>query len=74
MRKKAGLQKSDSISLFIRTDDELKEMLREWNLVIKEKVGASQFRVSELEPSRKHAFVSNEKAKGREFEINLEKV
>ncbi|MEK6837764.1 MAG: class I tRNA ligase family protein, partial [Nanoarchaeota archaeon] len=74
LRKKAGLQKSDSISLFIKTDEELKEMLKEWNLVIKEKVGASQFRISELEPSKKHAFTSSEKVKGREVEINLEKV
>ena len=49
-------------------------MLKVWNLVIKEKVGASQFRISELEPSKKHAFVSNEKVKGKEFEIHLEKV
>ena len=74
LRKKAGLQKSDNISLFIKTDEELKEMLKEWNLVIKEKVGASQFRISELEPSKKHAFVSNEKVKGKEFEIYLEKI
>ena len=74
LRKKAGLQKSDNISLFIKTDEELKEMLKVWNLVIKEKVGASQFRISELEPSKKHAFVSNEKVKGKEFEIHLEKV
>lgn len=73
LRKKAGLQKSDSISLFIRTDEELKEMLREWVLMIKEKVGASQIRVSELEPSKKHAFVSNEKVKGKEFEIGFDK-
>jgi len=74
LRKKAGLQKSDSISLFIKTDDELKEMLTEWSLTIKEKVGASQFRISELEPSKKHAFASKEKVKGKEFEIFLEKV
>ncbi|MBI2649875.1 class I tRNA ligase family protein [Candidatus Woesearchaeota archaeon] len=74
LRKKAGLQKSDNISLFIKTDDELREMLKDWSIVIKEKVGASQFRISELEPSRKHAFVSNEKVKGKEFEIHLEKV
>ena len=74
LRKKAGLQKSDSISLFIKTDDELKEMLKEWNLLIKEKVGASQFRISELEPSRKHAFTSKEKVKGKEFEIGFDKV
>ena len=73
MRKKAGLQKSDSISLFIKTDDELKEILKEWNLAIKEKVGAVQFRISELEPSKKHAFVSKEKVKGKEFEIGFDK-
>jgi len=74
LRKKAGLQRSDSISLFIKTDNELKEMLKEWNLVMKEKVGAYQFRISELEPSKKHAFASKEKVKGKEFEIYLEKV
>jgi len=74
LRKKAGLQKSDSISLFVRTDNELKDMLKGWNLVIKEKVGASQFRISEMEPSKKHAFVSNEKVKGKEFEIGFDKV
>jgi len=73
-RKKAGLQKSDNISLFIKTNEDLKEILKEWNLVIKEKVGASQFRISELEPSRKHAFISAEKVKGKEFEIHLEKI
>ena len=74
LRKKAGLQKSDSISLFLKTDEELKEMLKEWNLVIKEKVGASQFRISELEPSKKHAFVSNEEVKGKKFVVHLEKI
>ncbi len=74
LRKKAGLQKSDSISLFIKTDSELKEMLSEWNLAIKEKVGASQFRISDLEPSRKHEFVSMEKVKGKEFEIGFDKL
>lgn len=73
LRKKAGLQKSDSISLFIRTDEELSGMLKGWNLAIKEKVGASQFRISELEPSKKHAFASKEKVKGKEFEIFLER-
>ena len=73
LRKKAGLQKSDNISLFLKTDEELKEMLKEWAVVIKEKVGASQFRISEMEPSKTHEFVSKEKVKGKEFEIGLEK-
>ena len=74
LRKKAGLQKSDTISLFIKTDEELKEMLNEWTLAIKEKVGASQFRISEMEPSKKHAHSSKENVKGKEFGIYLEKV
>lgn len=74
LRKKAGLQKSDSISLFIKTDEDLKGMLKVWTLMIKEKVGASQIRISELEPSKKHSFVSSEKVKGKEFEIGLDKV
>ncbi len=73
LRKKIGLQKPDSISLFIKTDDELKEMLKDWNLMIKEKVGASQLRISELEPSKKHAFVSKEKVKHKEFEIYFDR-
>ena len=73
LRKKAGLQKSDNISLFLKTDEELKEMLKEWNLVIKEKVGASQFRISEMEPSKKHSFISSEKVKGKEFELHFDK-
>jgi len=74
LRKKAGLKKSDNISLFIKMDEELKEMLKAWNIVIKEKVGASQFKISELEPSRKHTFISMEKVKGKEFEIGFDKV
>jgi len=73
LRKKAGLQKSDNISLFIKTDEELLSMLKPWNLVIKEKVGASQFKISELEPSRKHSTISAEKVKGKEFEIHFDR-
>ncbi len=73
LRKKSGLKKSDSISLFIKTDHELNGMLKEWDMVIKEKVGASQFRVSELEPSKKHAYISKENVKGKEFEIYFDK-
>ena len=73
LRKKAGLQKADGISLFIKTDEELKELLKEWNPVIKEKVGASQLRISEMEPSKKHEFVTKEKVKGKEFEIHFDR-
>ena len=73
LRKKAGLNKSDIISLFIKSDEESIEMLKPWNLVMKERVGASQFRISEMAPSKKHAFVSKESVKGKEFEIGFDK-
>ncbi len=74
LRKKAGLQKSNNISLFIKTGNELKDMLRDWSILIKDKVGASQLRISELEPSKKHEFVSAEKVKNMEFEIHFDMV
>jgi isoleucyl-tRNA synthetase len=73
LRKKAGLQKTDTISLFIKTSEELKEMLKGWNIVIKDKVGATQLRISELYPSKKHEFSSKENVKGKEFEVSFDK-
>ena len=73
LRKKAGLQRTEEISLFIKVGNELKEMLKDWQLAIKEKVGASKFKISEMEPSRKHEFVSREKVKDKEIELHLDK-
>jgi len=73
LRKKAAMQKSDRISLFIKVDDDLKRMLKDWQLMIKEKTGASQFKISELDPSKEHEFVSSEKVKGKEFVLYLER-
>ena len=74
LRKKAGLQKKDNISLFLKVDDELNEMLKDWKIVIKDKVGASAMKISSLEPSREHKWKSKEKVKDKEFEIFLEAV
>ena len=74
LRKKSGLQKSDSISLFIKADEELIEMLKKWENQIKEKVGASKIKISELNPSKKHKFSSKEKVKGKGFELFFDKV
>jgi len=73
LRKKAGMQKSDTVSLFIKTNEEMISILKDWNLAIKDKVGASQFKISSLDPSKKHAFNSSEKVKGKEFEIFFDK-
>ncbi len=74
LRKKSGLQKKDRISLFIKTDEEMKITLNDFHSAIKEKVGAEILKISELKPSKKHPFSSREKVKDREFELFLEKV
>ena len=74
LRKEAGLQKADKISLFIKADEELKEMLGKWEKTIKEKVNASALKISELAPGKKLKNYSKEKARDKEFELFLEKV
>jgi isoleucyl-tRNA synthetase len=74
LRKKAGLVKSDRITLFIKVDEDLKELLDNWEKQIKERVGASTMKMSELNPSKKHKFSSKEKVKGKSFEIFFDKL
>jgi len=74
LRKKAGLRKLDRISLFVNADEELSEMLKKWEKQIKEKVGASKLKISELGPNKKHKFSSKEKVKGKKFELFFDKV
>ena len=69
LRKKAGLKKSDSISLFIKTGKDSAGMLEKHENLIKEKVGASQLKISEGNPAKKHRNFSKEKIKGKSFEI-----
>jgi isoleucyl-tRNA synthetase len=73
-RKEAGLQKSDRITLFVKVDDELKGMISKFESQIVEKVGADKIVISDLEPNRKHAFISEEKVKNKDFEIHFDKI
>ena len=73
MRKMQGMSKADRISLFIKTDEELAEMLNTWKSAIKEKVGASALVVSINNPSRKHTFNSKDTIKGKEIELFFDK-
>ena len=74
-RKEAGLQKSDRISLFLKVDEDLREMLDKWEKQIQEKVGAEKIKISsELGPAKKYKNNSKEKVKGKEFEIWFDKV
>lgn len=74
LRKAAGLQKKDRITLFVKTDVELAKILNVFHETIKEKVGAEHMTISELNPNKKHEFTSREKVRDRKFELFLEKV
>ena len=74
LRKKAGLQKQDRISLFVKTGIELVNMLKVHDNAIREKVGAEHMAISELGPNKKHEHSSKEKVKDKEFELFLEKI
>ncbi|MBI2134404.1 isoleucine--tRNA ligase [Candidatus Woesearchaeota archaeon] len=74
LRKEAGLQKKDRITLFVKTDAELSKTLNIFHETIKEKVGAEHMTISDLNPNKKHKFTSKEKVRDRKFELFLEKV
>lgn len=74
LRKTAGLQKKDRITLFVKTDADLSQVLKVFHESIKEKVGAEHMTISELDPGKKHLFNSREKVRDKEFELFLEKV
>jgi isoleucyl-tRNA synthetase len=74
LRKKAGLQKKDRISLFIRTDEELMNTLNNFHSTIKGTVGASTLKISNFKPSKKHKFTSKEIVRDKKLELFLERV
>lgn len=65
MRKEVGLERRDKITLFIRTDTRLKDMLDRFHDLIRDKVNATICRISTLAPSKSHRF--NKKARIKEF-------
>ncbi len=73
-RKTAGLSKTDAIDLVVKTDEELKEMLKNWHDHIKEKVGAKKLGIMTEEPEKEFKFRSKEKVKKKEFDIYFNRV
>ena len=73
-RKKAGLEKKDRISLFVKADAELVKMLKGWEKQIKEKVGADKLAVSPEGPKEKYSFTFDGDIKGKEFVLLFSKV
>ncbi len=74
LRKKAGLSKNDPIALAIKAGEEEVSMLSKHENMIKEKVGAAQIKISEIAPAKKMGNSSEEKIKGKTFEIYFDKV
>jgi len=74
LRKDSGLQKADRISLFIKVDSELDDMLKGWEKQIKEKVGAKQMMISSKDPSKKHKFDTTKKIKGKSISVMFDLV
>lgn len=72
-RKKAGMEKSNVINLFVQSDADLKEYFTTWQDAIKSKVGAESIKLSENEPSKEHEHQSEEKVKGKQFKIFFSK-
>ena len=73
LRKKAGLQKSDRIVLYVQCGDELKEMLAAHAAAIQQKVGASKLKIDTLAPARKHEHVSEEKLRDEAVNVFFDK-
>ena len=74
LRKNSGLEKQDSIELYINTSDDMESRLQEWADAIKEKVGASKITVSSKEPSGQYQATKKEKIKEEGFDILFNKV
>jgi len=73
-RKKAGLQKMDTISLYIKVDEELAKMLASWSDQIKEKVGAANIKIGSEASAKKMEFESQDNIKGKIIEIFFDKI
>ena len=73
-RKKAGLQKVDTISLCLKVDETLAKMLEPWSKQIKEKCGAVSIKITTEPPAKKTEFEAQDNIKGKTLEIFFDTV
>jgi isoleucyl-tRNA synthetase len=73
LRKEAGLDKRDQISLVIQADKAFLGMLQPWEDAIREKVGAKTLKLTDQPLARKHAHSSEQKVKDKKFSIHFDK-
>ncbi len=68
-RKDSGLKKSDSVGIFVRVDSETAALVSHLKVQMKEKVGASEFDVSDSPPSGNYRLVKAHSIKGKKVEV-----
>ena len=73
-RKKAGLEKLDSIILYLRVSEEMKPMLEKYQLEIEEKVGADKMKLDNVDSVKKHEHQGEFKVKNEKFKVWFSKV
>ncbi len=73
LRKEAGLDKRDQISLVIQADKQFIAMLQPWETAIREKVGAKAIKLTDQPLARKHEHSSDEKIKEQKFSLHFDK-
>jgi isoleucyl-tRNA synthetase len=73
LRKDAGLQRKDNISLHVVVDDALSKSIHEFSSAIKGKCGAKQFEIATAVPSGEFSSKSEEKIKGKDIKIFFNK-
>ena len=73
-RKKAGLQKVDTITLYLKVDENLAKKLESWSKHIKEKCGAASIKIGTEPAAKKTEFEAQDNIKGKTLEIFFDKV
>ncbi len=68
-RKDAGLKKSDIVSIFVRVDSGTAASVGSLKAQLKERVGASEFDVSDFQPSGNYTLVKAHSIKGKKVEV-----
>lgn len=74
LRKKAGLEKKDDISLVVKCDQKMKSWLEKFKSEIEEKVGAEKMVVSTTAPVKKYFNSADIEIKGQKLWMGLEKI
>ncbi|MBT5022973.1 isoleucine--tRNA ligase [Candidatus Woesearchaeota archaeon] len=74
LRKEAGLQKQDRITLFVKVATDLKNNIEKWKDQIKDKVGAEALTISDQDAAKDHKNKKEVKVKDYVMQIMFDKI